>query len=388
MSYQRFQNNQTKNIPNLDIRKIPVDRPLAVTVTFLVVIGLMMIFSASAQKCIDMGLNPLHFFIQQLFGIIAGCFGMYILSNVNYKVLRSWSVGIALVVIILLLMVKLFGTTVNGAQRWLYIGPLNLQPSEMAKPVIVLLMAGAFYKNNKIFTQRKFLLAYLPILIIVGLVFMQPNLSMVLLFLFTSVAMFICAGGSWKFLLAVGAPTAVAMFLYGLRDYQSSRIETWFHPDSDPLGAGYNIVQSLVAIASGNLFGVGFGNSKQKLAWLPEAHTDFIFSVYAEEMGFIGCLLLVCLFWSFLQRGVMIASKCSDMYGKLLAFGLTFSICFQGFLNMWVASSFVPATGVPMPFISYGGTSIMVSLWMVGILFNISKENEKKIRMQHNVRYM
>ncbi len=388
MSYQNSQINNNGNSPDIDIRKIPPDKPLAVTVVFLVVIGLMIIFSASAQKCIDMGYTPLRFFIQQLIGVGAGLIGAYFLSNYNYHNYKNKSFIFAIIVIILLVLVKLIGTTVNGAQRWLYIGPINLQPSELAKPAIVMLMAGAFYNGAKLFTQNKIFLAYIPILIMLGLIFKQPNLSMVLLLVITSVTMYICAGGSLKLIFGLGIPAAAFLFLHGLRDYQSSRIQTWLNPSADPLGAGYNIVQSLVAIASGNFWGAGFGNSKQKLAWLPEAHTDFIFSVYSEEMGFIGCLLLICLFWSLMQRGVIIASKCPDMYGKLLTLGLTFSICFQGFLNMWVASSFVPATGVPMPFISYGGTSVMVSLWMVGILFNISKENEKKIRMQHNVRYL
>ena len=388
MSYQNSQINNPNNIPDIDIRKIPPDKPLAVTVAFLVVIGLMIIFSASAQKCIDMGYTPLRFFIQQLIGVGAGIAGAYFLSNYNYKNYKNKSFIFAVIVIILLVLVKLVGTTVNGAQRWLYIGPVNLQPSELAKPAIVMLMAGAFCTGSKLFTQSKVLLAYIPILIMLGLIFKQPNLSMVLLLLITSVVMYLSAGGSFKLIFGAGIPAGIFLLLHGLHDYQSSRIMTWLNPGSDPLGAGYNIVQSLVAIASGSFWGVGFGNSKQKLAWLPEAHTDFIFSVYSEEMGFIGCLLLICLFWSLLQRGVIIASKCPDMYGKLLALGLTFSICFQGFLNMWVASSFVPATGVPMPFISYGGTSVMVSLWMVGILFNISKENEKKIRMQQNVRYL
>ena len=388
MSYQNFQTNNRGNIPDIDIRKIPPDKPLAVTVAFLVVIGLMIIFSASAQKCIDMGYTPLRFFIQQVLGVGAGVVGAYFLSNYNYQNYKNKSFIFAVIVIILLVLVKLIGTTVNGAQRWLYIGPINLQPSELAKPAIAMLMAGAFCTGTKLFTQSKVFLAYIPILIMLGLIFKQPNLSMVLLLVITSVVMYLSVGGSFKLIFGAGIPAAAFLLLHGLHDYQSSRIMTWLNPGSDPLGAGYNIVQSLVAIASGNFWGVGFGNSKQKLAWLPEAHTDFIFSVYSEEMGFIGCLLLICLFWSLLQRGVIIASKCQDMYGKLLALGLTFSICFQGFFNMWVASSFVPATGVPMPFISYGGTSVMVSLWMVGILFNISKENEKKIRMQHNVRYL
>ena len=220
----------------------------------------------------------------------------------------------------------------------------------------------------------------------VGFIFKQPNLSMVLLLLATSVTMYLAAGGLWQLIVGLGLPGGLFLLLHGLHDYQSSRIMTWLHPEADPLGAGYNIVQSLVAIASGSFWGVGFGNSKQKLAWLPEAHTDFIYAVIGEEHGFIGCLLIICLFWTILQRGFIIATKCQDMYGKLLALGLTFSICFQGFLNMWVASSFVPATGVPMPFISYGGSSIMVSLLMVGILLNISKDNVKRIRNYTNVR--
>ena len=218
------------------------------------------------------------------------------------------------------------------------------------------------------------------------LIYVQPNLSMLILLLATSVAIYLCAGGSIQLILWSGACFIPLLLMKGLRDYQSSRLVTWLHPEADPLGAGYNIIQSLVAFASGGFYGVGYGSSKQKLAWLPEAHTDFIYAVIGEELGFIGCLLIICLFWTVLQRGFIIAVKCQDVYGKLLALGLTFSICFQGFLNMWVASSFVPATGVPMPFISYGGSSVMVSLWMVGILLNISKDNIKRIRNSNNVR--
>ena len=154
-----------------------------------------------------------------------------------------------------------------------------------------------------------------------------------------------CAGGSIKLLLTSAACAIPLFIMKGMKGYQSSRITTWLNPEADPLGAGYNVIQSLVAFATGGFYGVGYGSSKQKLAWLPEAHTDFIYAVIGEEHGFIGCILIICLFWTILQRGFLIASKCQDMYGKLLALGLTFSICFQGFLNMWVASSFVPATG-------------------------------------------
>lgn len=372
MSYPSNQNFSTQNMQS--------DRPLLIAVIFLVVIGLMSIFSASAPKCLEMGLNPTRFLIQQMLGVIVGFIGLKFLSNFHYKKLIMYTLPFTIFVIVMLILVKIMGTTVNGAQRWINIGPMSLQPSEFAKPAVVMLLAAVFYKNPILLDNNKIVTAFIPILIMIGLIFIQPNLSMVILLLATSAAIYICAGGSTQLILWAGGLMIPLMLLKGLRGYQSSRITTWLHPEADPLGAGYNIIQSLVAFASGGLYGVGYGSSKQKLAWLPEAHTDFIYAVIGEEHGFIGCLLIICLFWTILQRGFTIAVKCQDMYGKLLALGLTFSICFQGFLNMWVASSFVPATGVPMPFISYGGSSVMVSLWMIGILLNISKDNVKKVR--------
>ena len=381
MSYQNKIPHQ-----NLSTQNMQSDRPLLIAVIFLVVIGLMAIFSASAPKCIEMGINPARFLIQQIFGVAIGFIGLKFLSNFHYKKLMTYTLPFVAFVIVMLILVKVAGVTVNGAQRWINIGPMSLQPSEFAKPAVVLLLAGVFYRNAEVFDNNKIVTAFIPILIMMGLIYMQPNLSMLLLLLFTSVAIFICAGGSIKFLLT-GALCVIPLFIMkGLKGYQSSRITTWLNPEADPLGAGYNVIQSLVAFATGGFYGVGYGSSKQKLAWLPESHTDFIYAVIGEEHGFIGCILIICLFWTILQRGFLIATKCQDMYGKLLALGLTFSICFQGFLNMWVASSFVPATGVPMPFISYGGSSIMVSLWMIGILLNISKDNVKRMRDYTNVR--
>ena len=382
MSYQ----NNIPQYDNINSQNMQSDRPLLIAVIFLVVIGLMSIFSASAPKCIEMGVNPARFLIQQLIGVVIGFLGLKFLSNFHYKKLMMYTLPFAFFVIIMLILVKVAGVTVNGAQRWINIGPMSLQPSEFAKPAVVLLLAGVFYRNAEVFDNTKIVTAFIPILIMMGLIFIQPNLSMLLLLLFTSVAIFLCAGGSLKLLLFCASCAIPLFIMKGLKGYQSSRIMTWLNPEADPLGAGYNVIQSLVAFATGGLYGVGYGSSKQKLAWLPESHTDFIYAVIGEEHGFIGCLLIICLFWTILQRGFFIATKCQDIYGKLLALGLTFSICFQGFLNMWVASSFVPATGVPMPFISYGGTSIMVSLCMVGILLNISKDNVRRMRNYTNVR--
>ena len=387
MSYQNNAREERINSNKMSSQNMQSDRPLMIAVVFLVVIGVMAIFSASAPKCIEMGVNPTKFLVQQVLGIVVGVVGLRFLSNFHYKKLIKYTPAIAWTVVGMLLLVKFAGVTVNGAQRWINIGPMSLQPSEFAKPAVVLLLAAVFSKDVNLLDDRKIRMAFFPIILMVGLIFIQPNLSMVLLLMATSVAIYLCAGGSTQLIMWGGCSVIPLLLLKGLKGYQSSRIQTWLHPEADPLGAGYNIIQSLVAFASGGLYGVGYGSSKQKLAWLPEAHTDFIFAVIGEEQGFIGCLLIICLFWTILQRGFVIAVKCQDMYGKLLALGLTFSICFQGFLNMWVASSFVPATGVPMPFISYGGSSVMVSLWMIGILLNISKDNVKRVRFGNsNVR--
>jgi len=369
------------------------DRTLLVIVAFLVILGLMSIFSASAPKCMEMGTNPAGFVFKQLFFLILGFVGMKFLTNYDYKNLILWTMPFMIMVVVMLVLVNYtpLGATVNGAKRWISLGFFQFQPSEFAKPAVVMLLASAFYKNSKIFDSNK-MIYFVPILLMVFMVFKQPNLSMVILLMATSLVMYLSAGGPLKLLWIGIGSGLLAAFTAGathlIKPYQMSRITTWFNPEADPLGAGYNIIQSLVAFATGGFWGVGYGSSKQKLAWLPEAHTDFIFAVIGEELGFLGCLLVIGLFWTFIHRGLLIASRCPDMYGKLLAVGITFSIGFQAFLNMSVASSFLPATGVPLPFISYGGSSLMVSMWMVGILLNISKKRVKKIRVQSNVRYL
>lgn len=303
MSYQSKQQYNEVNPQNMQS-----DRPLLIAVIFLVVIGLMAIFSASAPKCVEMGVNPARFFVQQLIGVTAGFIGLKFLSNFHYKRLMTYTLPFALFVIIMLVMVKFFGVTVNGAQRWINIGPLSLQPSEFAKPAVVMLLAGVFYRNTNIFDNNKIITAFIPILIMLGLIYMQPNLSMLIMLLATSVAIYLCAGGSIQLIVCGAACFIPLLLMKGLRGFQATRITTWLHPEADPLGAGYNVIQSLVAFASGGFYGVGYGSSKQKLAWLPESHTDFIYAVIGEEHGFVGCLLIICLFWTVLQRYLRCAS--------------------------------------------------------------------------------
>lgn len=393
MSYPRSNSRPPEYEPQMSVIISSPDRTLLVIVMFLVILGIMAIFSASAPKSMEMGLNPARFVLNQIVFLVLGFFGMRFLTNYDYKNLVMWTMPLMLGVVILLALVDFtpLGVTVNEAKRWINIGFFQFQPSEFAKPAVVLLLASAFYKNCKLFDNNK-MIYFLPILAMIFMIYKQPNLSMVILLMATSLVMYLSAGGPMKVLWmgmgagVLGVLTAGATHL--IKPYQMSRITTWINPEADPLGAGYNVIQSLVAFATGGFWGVGYGSSKQKLAWLPEAHTDFIFAVIGEELGFIGSLLVIGLFWTFVHRGLLIASRCPDMYGKLLAVGITFSVGFQAFLNMSVASSFLPATGVPLPFISYGGSSLMVSMWMVGILLNISKKRVKKIRVQSNVRYI
>ena len=381
MYYQRDNERRLRNVTQQEILVTAPDRVLSIVVLFLVIIGIMAVFSASVPKCINAGISPLHFTLIQIVGVIFGYIGLRFFCNMNYKKLLGCTNMFAIAVIAMLVMVLMTGDIINGAQRWISIGPVSLQPSEFAKPAVVMLLAKVFSKDTDLFDQKKWS-TFLLIIIMVLLILKQPNLSMVILLFSTSVVMYLAAGGSARFigtsflaLFGGGGFLLTVMGVSGfIKPYQLQRILIWLNPESDPLGAGYNIIQSMVAFASGGLWGCGYGASKQKLAWLPEAHTDFIFAVIGEELGFLGCVFIIGLFWTVLQRGFDIASKCPDMYGKLLAIGLTFSICFQAFLNMSVASSMLPATGVPLPFISYGGSSVMITLWMVGILLNISKK--------------
>ena len=366
------------------------DRALLVTVAFLVIIGFLAIFSASAPKCIDEGGNPAQFLFKQLICFVVGFIGMKFFTNFDYKKLADWNMIFAGVIIVLLILVDFtpLGVTVNGAKRWINLLGFQLQPSEFAKPAVVLMLATALRKDADLFDQTKWTTAFIPIIIMLGLIFTQPNLSMVILLLTTSVVMFLSAGGSLKLFfscLGAGIFSIIVAAATIIKPYQMQRITTWQHPELDPQGAGYNIIQSLIAFASGGLTGVGYGGSIQKLSYLPECHTDFIFAIIAEELGWVGCVLIIGLFWTLIHRGVIIASRCPDMFGKLLAVGITFSIGFQAFLNISVASSFFPTTGVPLPFISYGGSSLIVSLCMIGILLNISKKRIKKIRNTEDV---
>ena len=358
----------------------PPDKTLVWIIGALVVIGIMAIFSAGSPRAVAEGVNPVFFTVRQFAWLIGGVFGAMFFANFDYRKLRAYTYQLPIVVLVLLALVQFtpLGLTVNEAKRWLVLGPIQFQPSELAKPAIVLMFASLFSENPILLDDKK-----IPAYIIFGaallLIYKQPNLSMIILLTLTFAALYYMAGGSLKKLMITGL-SGIALVAFTIRDYQKQRFLVWLDPNKDPLNAGYNIIKSLVALVEGGFFGVGFGNSKQKLSWLPEGHTDFIFAVIAEEFGFLGCFFIIMLFAMFLHRSFIIASRSPDMFGKLLAVGIAFSVGFQAFMNMAVASSFIPATGIPLPFISYGGSSLFVSLCMFGVLLNISKKRVQRIR--------
>ncbi|MBQ7450125.1 cell division protein FtsW [bacterium] len=383
MSYQRL-----SKIESSKYILSPFDKNLLIIVIFLIVVGVISTFSAMVPKEIREGINPIGIILKQLMFIGIGTFGMLFFSKKSYKQLLQYAVPFAWFVVILLVFVKFtpLGVTVNGAKRWLGYGFLQFQPSELAKPAISMLLACAFCKDANLLDPIKWKRYFFPIICMLGLIFLQPNLSMVMLLLATGSVLYLCAGGS-KLLIFGSVILAFVIGPFLMHDYQSSRVAIWKNPDIDPRGAGFNIIQSTIAFVGGGLFGEGFGNSKQKLGWLPEGHTDFIFAIYAEEFGFIGCVLLIILFIMFIHRGLLIASKSNDIQGKILALGLTASIGIQAFLNMSVASAMIPATGVTLPFISYGGTSLVISMCMIGILLNISKKRITRIQVYGQQNY-
>lgn len=394
MSYQKYNNplnqkNDTKKVKRQSPTPASPDKHLLIIVVFLVIIGFLAIFSATAPKCMREGVSLISFLLKQGIFAAVGFIALAFFTNFDYHKLEKFNMRFLWIVLILLCIVKFtpLGLEINGARRWMNLGFMQLQPSEFAKPLFCMLLATAFKDRVKILEPRFLINILLPLMIVLFLVFKQPNLSMVIILLVTGLAMYIAAGGP-LIVLGIGGGIIglgiVSMIPKLLQGYQMDRITIWLNPGSDAQGKGYNIIQSLIAFASGGFSGTGYGGSIQKLAYLPECHTDFIFSIIAEEFGFLGCFFVIGLFAALVHRGLKIAKRCPDMYGKLLAIGITFIFGFQAFLNMAVASSLFPVTGVTLPFISYGGTSIIVFLSMIGILLNISKQRIKKIRTEVN----
>lgn len=357
-------------------KKLAFDRVLFGTVVVLLAIGLTMVFSASAALVIesDEGSNP--FLLRQVAAALIGLSLMWAAMHVDYRQLRRPLVvygGLALVV--LLLVVTLFQPLLNGTRRWIFLGPLSLQPSELAKLAVVVF--AAYQAERQAERERSWELI-VPCCVAAGLlaalILLQPDLGTAVLVFATALLVLFLAGSPWRFFLVSAAVLAPIVFvLVRLEPYRWRRITAFLEPERYALDAGFQAHQSLIAVGSGGVFGLGLGGSVQKLHYLPHPHSDFIFSIVAEELGLVGALLVLALFGVFLWRGVVAGLRVTDPFGRLLAWGLTGAIVLQALLHVSVALSLMPTTGVPMPFLSAGGSALVTTLVASGVLLNISQ---------------
>ena len=362
--------------------KNPIDFTLLITILLLLSIGLIMVLSASSPSALSESGNSYSYFFRQAIFAVAGLFMMWVISNIDYRFYQKYYKLAYIVAFLLLLAVPFVGTEVNGAKRWINITEsFSFQPSEIVKLLMILFYAGILVKNRDELNKygKGFLKHIMMIAPIIVLLLIQPHFSASILIVGIIAIMMIIAGCKfWHFLvsaLVVGVPGIVALVL--LEPYRLQRVTTFLNPWSDPTGDGWQVIQSLYAIGSGGLFGAGLGESKQKYLYIPEPHNDFIFSILGEELGFIGCAIVIILFGIFIWRGILIAMKSPDMFGSLISIGITAQIAIQVIINIAVVTSSMPATGMPLPFFSYGGTSLFILLCEMGILLNISRASAK-----------
>lgn len=379
----------------------PLDMPFLMLTLLLTGIGLIMVFSASyASAYYDATVakhDPAYYFIRQLFFGVVGIAAMYIISKINYQTFRWMSVFALAGSIVLLILVLPFGygRATVGAQRWMNIGPINLQPSEVAKLGVIMYFAARLSKRGtekkKSYDKRKLsgrililldkigLLELIPYVAVLGVVcvllLLEPHMSGTILMLVAGASV-LFAGGiklHW-FAIGGGAVGAGLWYIITNTSYMASRIQLWLNPWSDPLGKGYQTIQSLLAIGSGGLLGVGLGNSRQKFLYLPEPENDFIFSIICEELGYLGAAIVLILFALLIIRGYWIAVHSRDRFGALLVVGITTLMAVQVFLNIAVVTNFFPTTGISLPFFSYGGTALMIQLAEMGIVLSVSRQ--------------
>ena len=363
--------------------KNPIDFTLLITILLLLSIGLIMLLSASSPSALSESGNSYSYFFRQAIFAIAGLFMMWVISNIDYRFYQKYYKLAYIVAFILLLAVPFIGRTINGAKRWIYVtDTLSFQPSEMAKLLMIIFYAGVLVKNRDELNKygKGFVKHIILVVPIIALLLIEPHFSASMIIIGIVAIMMIIAGCKfWHFLvsgLVVGVPGIIGLIL--LEPYRLQRVTTFLNPWSDPTGDGWQVIQSLYAIGSGGLFGAGLGESKQKYLYIPEPHNDFIFSILAEELGFIGCAVVIILFAIFIWRGILIAMKSPDMFGSLIAIGITAQVAIQVIINIAVVTSSMPATGMPLPFFSYGGTSLFILLCEMGVLLNISKAGAKK----------
>lgn len=364
------------------------DRALLLAIGTLSAFGLVMVFSASEVQGWIWFHNAAYYFERQLIWLALGVGLLWTAAHVDYHRLRplAWPLGVVAVTLMVLVLLPHFGVTVNGARRWLKLGPMQMQPAEFAKIAAIIFMALWLERHRERLGSLE--AGVVPFLILLGLVsllvILERDLGTAMILTAILLAQFLVAGGRKRHFLLLAAITALAVYAFILAEpYRLHRIMAFFNPWADPLNTGFQAIQSVIGLGSGGITGVGLGQSIQKYQWLPFAHTDFIFAIVGEETGFIGTSAVLALFALFAYRGYRIALKAPDAFGSLLACGVTTWIAVQALVNIAAVTVTLPTTGVPLPFISYGGSSLAIALLAVGILINVSTQSEKVGWIRH-----
>ena len=360
----------------------PIDFTLVITILLLLGVGLVMVLSASSPSALSESGNSYAYFSKQLIFAVLGLCAMTFISKIDYRFYQKFYKHSWWISLILLGAVILIGKEVNGAKRWIYVTEtLSFQPSEIVKFLMIVFYAGILVRDRDElgFYGKGLIKHFIYLIPIIALLLLEPHLSSSVVIIGIVSIMMIVAGSKISHFLStalvVGVPGLFLLIAYS--PYRLKRFITFLDPWQDMGGDGWQIIQGLYAIGSGGLFGVGLGDSKQKYLYIPEPHNDFIFSILAEELGFVGCVVVLVLFAIFIWRGILSAIKAPDMFGSLLAIGITSLVAIQVIINVAVVTSSMPVTGMPLPFFSYGGTALFILLCEMGVLLNISRAGAK-----------
>ena len=364
------------------------DRALILAVVALTAFGLVMVFSASEVQGWLWFHNSAYYFERQLMWLGLGVVLLWAGAHIDYHRLRplAWPLGLVALALLGLVLLPHFGVEVNGARRWLRLGPLQMQPAELAKVAAIVFMALWLERHReRLSSLEDGVVPFLALLgLITVLVILERDLGTTLIVAGILLAQFLVAGGRKRHVLLLALIIGLCVYAFiRMEPYRLHRIVAFFDPWADPLNTGFQAIQSVVALGSGGLFGVGLGQSIQKYQWLPFAHTDFIFAIVGEETGLIGTSAVLALFGLFAYRGYRVALKAPDAFGSLLACGVTTWISLQALINIAAVTVTLPTTGVPLPFISYGGSSLAITLAAVGILINVSTQHAKVGWIRH-----
>ena len=363
-------------------RRLETDRWLFLTTLALSVIGAVMVFSASAVTAREQYGNGYHFLLRQILWLALGLAGMFAMMNVDYRKLRQPQFVFTFLFVVLVMLVGVFFLDKSHAtHRWIRLGPASLQPSEFAKLAVILYLAWFLEMRSRprSFGVNDLWHTIAPamglVLLLLGLVLLEPDLGTAFEIFVIALGLFFVAGLSGTYILGAGAAAVPAIYLAVVHvSYRYQRVMAFLHPDADPQGRSFQLVQSLIAVGSGGFFGVGLMESKQKLFYLPEAHTDFIFAVLCEELGFVGGAIVLGLFAVYAWRGLRAAFRAPDDFGRFLALGITVMVASQALINLGVVLGMMPTKGIPLPFVSYGGSSLFVMFLATGVLLNISQQ--------------